>query len=202
MTHEHRIAPSQHVPASFAVWEKSWHLNIILLTCKLSAANSITHMCIRKKENDVWIWNQSQVDAYSDSINKLNLMSSRAPPLWHFLLHFSIFLQLSFTRPPFLFPSPTTAAACPPSACPRSVFHSKSTSLPPSFSLSVQNNSHSRKRAINLLQWDQSARDCQGYSRLLSLLTPTQHWKTYRRRGWADREAGRVGTASQRNNLR
>lgn len=191
----HEIVPSQHVPASFAFGEKSWHLNIILLTCKLSAANSITHMCIRKK-TDVWIWSQSLADAYPHSIkHKLNLMSSRAPPQWHFLFHFSIFLQLSVTLPPSLF-SPRNPL--PSLRLPRSVFHSKFTSPPPSFSLSVQNNSHSRKRAINLLQWDQSARECQGYSRLLSLLTPTQHWVTYRRRGWADREAGRAGSESKK----
>lgn len=128
----YEFVPSQHVPASFAFWEKSWHLNIILLTWKLSAANSITHMCMREK-NDVWIWSQSLVDAYPHSIKyKLNLMSSQAPLQWHFLFHFSIFLQLSVTLPPFLlFPH----YPLPSLRLPRSVFHSKFTPLPPSFSL-------------------------------------------------------------------
>lgn len=77
-----------------------------------------------EKKNDVWMWNQSQVDAYPHSIKyKLNLMSSQAPPQWHFLSHFSTFL---FTSIP-LFP-PTTSLHLP-----RSVSHSESTSVPPSF---------------------------------------------------------------------
>lgn len=108
-------------------------------------------------------------------------MSSRAPPRRQFprpLLHL---LQLSFTLPPFLLFLATHHLPSLQLAC--SVFHSKSTSLPPSFSLSIQNNSRSRKRAINLLQWDQSARECQGHNRSLSLLTTIQRWIMYRKRG-------------------
>lgn len=103
---------------------------------------------------------------------KFNELSSSST--WHFLFHFPSFTTI--IHPPTFLAFPLY---CLPSLrLPSSVFHSKSTSLPPSFSLAIQNNSYSRKRAINLLQWDQSARECQGYSRLLSLLTPTQHWVT------------------------
>lgn len=180
--------------APFAFWEKSWHLNIILLTCTLSAANSTTHVCIRKKKE--WCVNLKPITrGCMLSLNKIqakfNEVSSSStvtfpPPFLRLLPHSPL--------PPFLF-FPTHYHL--PSLClPRSVFHSKPTPLPPSFSPSIQNNSHSRKRAINLLQWDQSARECQGYSRLLSLLTPTQHWITYRRRGWADKR-GRQGAESE-----
>lgn len=119
-------------------------------------------------------------------------MSSQAPPQWHFLFHFSTFL---FTSIP-LFPPHTTSLHLP-----RSVSHSESTSAPPSSShhLSIQNNSHSRKRAINLLQWDQSARECQGYRGLLSLLTPhSTHVEG--EDGQTERQGG--PKASKRNNLR
>lgn len=198
-THRHvyKIVPSKHVLVSFASWEKSWHLNIILLTCKLSAANSIARVCIRKGKKKrrvnlkpITVWCILSLNKIKTKFNELSSSSTVTFPLP--ILHL---LQPSFTLPPFLF---IPATACLSSTLPHLVFHFKPTTLPPSSSLSIQNNGHSRKRAINLLQWDQSARECQGYSRLLSLLTSTQHWITYRRRERANGESGRVESESKK----
>lgn len=123
-------------------------------------------------------------------LTKFNELSSSSTVTFPLpFLHLFIHLHSSF------FP-PTTSMHLP-----RSVSHSESTSVPPSSShhLSIQNNSHSRKRAINLLQWDQSARECQGYRGLLSLLTPhSTHVEG--EDGQTERQGG--PKASKRNNLR
>lgn len=58
----------------------------------------------KKKKTDVWIWNQSQVDAYPHSLKiqtKFNELSSSF--MVTFPLPFLHILQPSFTLPPFLF---------------------------------------------------------------------------------------------------
>lgn len=154
-------------------------------------------MCIRKGKKKrrvnlkpITVWCILSLNKIKTKLNELSSSSTVTFPLP--ILHL---LQPSFTLPPFLF-FPATACLSP--NLPHLVFHFKPTTLPPSSSLSIQNNSHSRKRAINLLQWDQSARECQGYSRLLSLLTSTQHWITYRRRERANGESGRVREGRER----
>ena len=57
-------------PAFFAFREKGWHLNIILLTCKLTAANSITPTCIRRKKN-VCMNMKPITGGYRLSLNKI-----------------------------------------------------------------------------------------------------------------------------------
>lgn len=155
----------------------------ILLTSKLSVANSRATRASGKE----WCLNLKAITGGCTA--SLNKTQAKFNERLHadisslgsiFYDHHSPFFHFSFSsllpvRPP------------PLSLC----FHLKSTTLPPSFSLTIQNNSLSRKRAINLLPWEPSTRECQGYSRLLSLLTSTQHRITYRqRRGrWVESQA-------------
>lgn len=162
----------------------------------------------------MWVWNQSQVDAYSNSIkHKLNLMSSQAPPRWHFLLHFSIFYNYHSSYFHFFFPLHPPTIACRPSLS-FSFWTHFSASIFSSRSFCRSLSLHPKQQPFQKKGHQSSSMrpECERVPRLQQItISPYLHstLDNIRRRGWADRERegesereAREGREpSRRNNL-